>query len=120
MVVASFLTKNLLLHWQHGMDWFWEYLYDADLANNSASWQWVAGTGADAAPYYRIFNPILQSQKFDPDGEYILKYVPELAGVPKEMIHTPWQVKARNYPDPIVDADETRKEALKIYLNLPK
>lgn len=120
MVVASFLTKNLLLHWHYGRDWFWEHLYDADLANNSASWQWVAGSGADAAPYYRIFNPILQSEKFDPKGLYIKKYLPELRDLPVEFLSAPWTAPAGiraniDYPDPIIDSDITRKLALEAY-----
>ena len=83
MIVASFLVKNNLVDWRKGQDWFWDTLFDADLASNSASWQWVAGSGADAAPYFRIFNPLLQSEKFDPDGDYIVKYVPELTSLPK-------------------------------------
>lgn len=78
MIVGSFLVKNLLLHWHHGRDWFWNCLVDADLANNSASWQWIAGSGADAAPYFRIFNPVIQGEKFDPEGIYTRKFVPEL------------------------------------------
>ncbi len=80
MVVASFLVKHLLLPWQDGAAWFWDTLVDADLASNSAQWQWVAGSGADAAPYFRVFNPVLQGRKFDPDGAYVRRYVPELAG----------------------------------------
>ena len=76
MIVGSFLVKNLRIHWNHGERWFWETLVDADLANNSASWQWVAGCGSDAAPYFRIFNPVLQGQKFDADGEYVRRYIP--------------------------------------------
>jgi deoxyribodipyrimidine photo-lyase len=78
MIVGSFLVKNLLIHWKYGQEWFWDTLVDADIASNSASWQWVAGTGADAAPYFRIFNPVTQSKKFDPNGDYIKKYIPEL------------------------------------------
>ena len=82
MVTASFLTKNLLIHWRHGADWFWDCLVDADLANNSFGWQWVAGSGADAAPYFRVFNPVLQSRKFDPDGKYLRRWLPELSRLP--------------------------------------
>ena len=82
MIVASFLVKNLLIDWQEGERWFWDTLVDADLANNAAGWQWVAGCGADAAPYFRIFNPVLQGEKFDPDGDYVRRWVPELAGLP--------------------------------------
>ncbi len=101
MVVASFLVKNLLVDWRVGEQWFWDTLVDADEANNPASWQWVAGSGADAAPYFRVFNPELQAAKFDPDAEYIRRWVPEF-GTP-------------NYPDPIVDLAATRREALEAY-----
>ena len=90
MVVASFLTKNLLIPWQEGADWFWDTLVDADLANNTLGWQWVAGCGADAAPYFRIFNPVLQGEKFDPAGRYVRRWIPELAGVPDRHVHHPW------------------------------
>lgn len=90
MIVASFLTKDLLIDWRSGAQWFLDTLVDADLANNSASWQWVAGCGADAAPYFRIFNPVLQSQKFDPDGVYIRQWIPELAQLNSQSIHQPW------------------------------
>src|SRR4029078_9789829 len=90
MIVASFLVKDLLLAWQDGARWFWDTLVDADLANNAASWQWVAGCGADAAPYFRIFNPALQAARFDPDGAYVRRWVPELARLPASHIHTPW------------------------------
>ena len=90
MIVASFLIKNMLVHWQIGERWFWDCLFDADLASNSASWQWVAGSGADAAPYFRIFNPVRQSEKFDPDGGYLLRFCPELAGLPPKLRHQPW------------------------------
>ena len=89
MIVASFLIKHLLVDWRHGEEWFWDTLLDADPANNAASWQWVAGSGADAAPYYRIFNPMLQGEKFDPDGTYVRRYDPELAGLRAPAIHTP-------------------------------
>jgi len=123
MVTASFLIKNLLIDWREGEKWFWKHLYDADLASNSASWQWVAGSGFDAAPYFRIFNPILQGKKFDPEGDYIKKYIPELKGLPTNYIFTPWEAPAetlqssgvslgKDYPNPIVDCSETRKEAL--------
>jgi deoxyribodipyrimidine photo-lyase len=117
MITASFLIKDLLLPWQKGADWFWETLVDADLANNSANWQWVAGSGFDAAPFFRIFNPILQSKKFDPEGIYIKRWIPELAKVPAGLIHTPWVNASPNlklsYPSPIVDHEEARKRALK-------
>ena len=123
MVVGSFLVKNLLLHWHHGEDWFWDTLVDADLANNSASWQWIAGCGADAAPYFRVFNPVTQGQKFDSDGEYVRQYVPEIASLPDKVIHTPWlapeavlkEAKLElgvDYPMPIVDLKESRERAL--------
>ena len=86
MFVGSFLVKNLLLDWRHGERWFWDCLVDADLASNSASWQWVAGCGADAAPYFRIFNPVTQGEKFDPDGEYIREFIPELKDLPNKYL----------------------------------
>ncbi len=123
MIVASFLIKNMLLHWRTGADWFWDCLVDADLASNSASWQWCAGSGADAAPYFRIFNPVLQSEKFDPQGEYLLRYCPELGGLPLRYRHKPWEappevLKAAglrlgvDYPKPILDLKTTRERAL--------
>ncbi len=126
MIVASFLVKNCLIAWQEGEKWFWDTLLDADLANNAASWQWVAGCGFDASPYYRIFNPVLQSQKFDKDGEYIKKWVPELANLNSNHIHAPWLcedailrsagvVLGENYPSLIVDLDFSRKRALREY-----
>ena len=126
MVVASFLIKDLLIDWRVGERWFWDTLVDADLAQNAASWQWVAGSGADAAPYFRIFNPVLQGRKFDPDGAYVRRYVPELAELPSEHIHAPWAApdavlaKARiqlgkTYPAPIVDHAAARDRALEAY-----
>jgi deoxyribodipyrimidine photo-lyase len=123
MVVGSFLVKNLLLDWREGERWFWDCLLDADLAANSASWQWVAGTGADAAPYFRIFNPLLQGQKFDPKGEYVRRYCPELSKVPDKFIHSPWDAPkqimeyakvelGKDYPLPIVDLKASRQRAL--------
>jgi deoxyribodipyrimidine photo-lyase len=123
MLVASFLVKNLLIDWRKGAQWFWDCLFDADLASNSASWQWCAGCGADAAPYFRIFNPVLQSEKFDPEGQYLLRYCPELAHLPTKFRHKPWLAddavltKAGitlgiNYPFPIVDLKVTRQRAL--------
>ena len=91
MVVASFLTKNLRQHWQHGAGWFWDTLVDADLANNTLGWQWVAGCGADAAPYFRVFNPYLQAAKFDPDATYLKRWLPELASLPAKVIHEAWR-----------------------------
>ncbi|GAB3368765.1 deoxyribodipyrimidine photo-lyase [Lysobacter rhizosphaerae] len=113
MIVASFLSKNLRVHWQHGARWFWDTLVDADLANNTLGWQWVAGTGADAAPYYRVFNPVLQAQKFDPRGDYIARWVPELADLPPAQRHQPWTgVIPNGYATPIVDLAQSRKDAL--------
>ena len=114
MVVASFLVKHLLIGWQAGAAWFWDTLVDADLANNTLGWQWVAGCGADAAPYFRIFNPVLQSEKFDAAGDYIRRWVPELAALPNDLIHRPWDAPLfpPNYPRPIVDHDLARKRAL--------
>jgi deoxyribodipyrimidine photo-lyase len=129
MIVGSFLVKNLLLHWHHGEDWFWDTLVDADLANNSASWQWIAGCGADAAPYFRIFNPVTQGQKFDPNGDYVRQYVPELAALPNKFIHSPWLASAEvlaeaevslgeNYPAPVVDLKASRERALQAFKDL--
>jgi deoxyribodipyrimidine photo-lyase len=129
MIAASFLVKHLLQPWQAGQAWFWDTLVDADLANNSASWQWVAGCGADAAPYFRIFNPMLQGAKFDPEGIYVRRYVPELANLPDEHIHTPWEAPAEilakagvklgvTYPKPIVDHGEARARALAAFQSL--
>lgn len=123
MVVASFLVKHLLIGWQQGVAWFWETLVDADLANNSLGWQWVAGCGADAAPYFRIFNPVIQGEKFDPAGEYVRRWVHELARLPNRWIHKPWKAPAsklaevgfrlgRDYPFPIIAHDEARERAL--------
>jgi deoxyribodipyrimidine photo-lyase len=105
---------HLLQPWQDGEAWFWDTLVDADLAANSASWQWVAGSGADAAPFFRIFNPVLQGQKFDPDGLYVRRFVPELAHVPAKFIHAPWEMEKppRNYPAPIIDLAFGRQRAL--------
>ena len=115
MVVASFLIKNLLIDWRIGQEWFWDCLTDADLAANSASWQWVAGSGADASPYFRIFNPITQSQKFDPQGEYIRKWVPEISHLSDKEIHCP--INRGEYPQPMVDLKSSRNRALEIYKN---
>jgi len=115
MIVASFLVKHLLLPWQAGAQWFWDTLLDADLASNSASWQWVAGCGTDAAPYFRVFNPVLQGRKFDPEGAYVRRFVPELAHVPNAAIHAPWEMPGatpRDYPGPIVDHAAARARAL--------
>jgi deoxyribodipyrimidine photo-lyase len=123
MIVASFLVKNLLIHWHHGEAWFWDTLVDADLANNSASWQWVAGCGADAAPYFRIFNPITQSERFDSEGIYIRKYIPELTNLPNKYLFAPWEAPSSiltdagiligtNYPEPLCDLKISREAAL--------
>lgn len=123
MVVASFLIKHLLIDWREGEAWFWDTLVDADLGSNAASWQWVAGCGADATPFFRIFNPMLQGQKFDPQGQYVKHYVPELAGLPIAYIHEPWRAPpdelkkagiklGTTYPLPIVDHNAARKRAL--------
>ncbi|NND36907.1 MAG: deoxyribodipyrimidine photo-lyase, partial [Gammaproteobacteria bacterium] len=129
MIVASFLVKHLMIRWQDGEAWFWDTLVDADLANNSAGWQWVAGSGADAAPFFRIFNPIVQGKKFDPDGAYVRRWVPELAGVPTKYLHDPWNAPAdvladadvsigSDYPAPIVEHSVARERALAAFKSL--
>ena len=126
MVAASFLVKHLLLPWREGEAWFWDTLVDADLANNACGWQWVAGCGADAAPYFRVFNPVSQGQKFDPEGAYVHRYIPELATLDAKFIHRPWEAPAtvlraagvalgETYPRPIVDHAFARKRALDAY-----
>ena len=122
MVAASFLIKHLLIPWQQGEAWFWDTLVDADLAQNAASWQWVAGCGADAAPYFRIFNPALQGAKFDADGGYIRRYVPELADVPDRFIHAPWDAPTppANYPRPIIDLAAGRARALAAFASIKR
>jgi deoxyribodipyrimidine photo-lyase len=117
MIVASFLIKHLQIDWREGERWFWDTLVDADIANNAASWQWVAGCGADASPYYRIFNPILQGAKFDPEGIYVKRWVPELRDVPAEHIHAPWEMAAppKRYPAPMVDHGKARARAMAAY-----
>ncbi len=122
MVVASLLTKNLRMHWLHGARWFWDTLVDSDLANNSAGWQWTAGSGADAAPYFRIFNPVLQGERFDPRGDYVRRWIPELAKVPAPAIHAPWKLGSQDlaaygiansvYAAPLIDLAATRAAAL--------
>ncbi|MCE5316776.1 MAG: DNA photolyase family protein [Parachlamydia sp.] len=123
MIVGSFLVKDLLIDWQEGERWFWDTLVDADMANNTLGWQWVAGCGADAAPYFRIFNPVLQGEKFDPQGHYVKRWVPELAHLPLRWLHKPWKAPedvlktsgisiGNNYPKPIVDHDVARMRAL--------
>ena len=129
MITASFLVKNLRIHWKKGEKWFWDCLVDADLASNSASWQWVAGSGTDAAPYFRIFNPVTQGEKFDRKGEYTRKYVPELADLSDKYLFKPWKAPekileeggirlGKDYPFPIVDISMSRKEALEAYNTL--
>ena len=126
MIVASFLVKDLLIDWREGQAWFWDTLVDADLANNAASWQWVAGSGADAAPYFRVFNPVTQGQKFDPNGAYVRRWVPELAALPDKLLHAPWTARPLEladagvrlgvtYPVPIVDHAIARERALAAY-----
>lgn len=123
MVVASFLVKDLLLPWQQGAAWFWERLVDADLGNNTLGWQWAGGCGADAAPYFRIFNPVLQGEKFDADGAYVRAWIPEIAALPNKRIYKPWTASAqeletagvtlgKTYPKPMVDHREARERAL--------
>ena len=123
MMVASFLTKNLRISWLEGARWFWDTLVDADLANNTLGWQWTAGCGADAAPYFRIFNPVLQGERFDPNGDYVRRWIPELARLPASHIHRPWQAPSallqnsgvdlgETYPRPIVDLRISREQAL--------
>jgi len=123
MIVASFLCKNLMISWQHGAAWFWDTLVDADLGSNTLGWQWTAGCGADAAPYFRIFNPITQGQKFDPDGSYVRRWVPELARLDAKAIHAPWDappmelhaagvVLGETYPERIVEHPASRERAL--------
>ncbi len=129
MIVGSFLVKHLLIDWREGEDWFWDTLVDADPASNAASWQWVAGSGADAAPYFRIFNPVLQGEKFDPNGDYVRRWVPELARLPAALIHKPWIASperlasfglrlGRDYPSPMVDHDAARRRALAAFQTL--
>ena len=124
MIVGSFLTKDQLISWERGAEWFFDTLCDGDLANNTLGWQWVAGCGADASPYFRVFNPVSQGQRYDPEGDYVRTWVPELAEMPAEYIHRPWEAPAAvlaeagvtlgdDYPKPIVDHGEARKRALK-------
>jgi deoxyribodipyrimidine photo-lyase len=126
MITASFLIKNLLIDWRLGASWFWDCLVDADLASNSASWQWVAGCGTDASPYFRIFNPITQGEKFDAEGEYTKRFLPELKGLPKKYLFRPWEAPldvlekanitlGKTYPLPIVDIKQSRVRALDAY-----
>jgi deoxyribodipyrimidine photo-lyase len=131
MVVASMLTKNLLIPWQEGARWFWDTLVDADLANNSLGWQWTAGCGADAAPYFRIFNPVLQGEKFDPRGAYVRRWVAELAHLPDKYLHKPWEAPAEVlraaaiddescYACPLVDLKGTRERALERFESIKR
>ena len=126
MIVGSFLCKNLLLHWSEGEKWFFDTLVDADLGSNSAGWQWIAGCGADAAPYFRVFNPVLQGLKFDPEGAYVKQYVPEISSLPLRFIHNPWEMNleeqnkykcliGKDYPKPIVGLSSSRDRALKAF-----
>lgn len=126
MIAASFMIKHLRIDWRHGAAWFWDTLVDADLANNAAGWQWVAGSGADASPYFRIFNPMTQGRKFDPAGDYIRRWCPELATLPDQFIHAPFEAPSTmlarsgielglTYPRPIVNHDEARRSALEGY-----
>jgi deoxyribodipyrimidine photo-lyase len=131
MVVASFLVKHLLIDWREGEAWFWDTLVDADVANNPASWQWVAGSGADAAPYFRIFNPVLQGEKFDPEGTYVRRHVPAIAHLAPTVVHKPWLAVPRlptpgagapdrSYPPPIVEHGRARQRALAAFAALPR
>ena len=131
MVVASFLTKNLLIPWQKGSRWFWDTLVDADLANNTQGWQWTAGCGADAAPYFRIFNPVKQAEKADPEGDYVRRWIPELSRLPDKHLQQPWKAPVKvleeagvklgqDYPEPIVDLLVTRRRALERFDHIKK
>lgn len=119
MAAASFLVKNLLADWRLGEEWFWDTLVDADAASNPANWQWVAGSGADASPYFRIFNPVTQSKKFDAEGRYLREFIPELAPLDSKAIHEPWkQPDVEGYPAPVVGLPESRERALATYQRL--
>lgn len=126
MIVGSFLVKDLLIHWHEGARWFWDTLVDADLANNTLGWQWIAGCGADAAPYFRVFNPMTQGEEFDGSGDYVRRWVPELTDVPNKYLHKPWEAPREvlieagielgaDYPEPIVDHAQARTKALEAY-----
>ena len=126
MIAASFLVKHLLISWQEGEAWFWDTLVDADLASNAASWQWIAGTGIDSQPFFRVFNPVTQGQKFDADGAYVRRFVPELAALPDRVLHAPWTASAQElsragvvlgqtYPEPVVELSAGRARALEVY-----
>lgn len=129
MIVGSFLVKNLLISWREGERWFWDTLVDADLASNTLGWQWVGGCGADAAPYFRVFNPVLQGEKFDPEGDYVKKWIPALKKLPKKYLHQPWTappeilkeaniVLGQDYPKPMLDLKETRERALQAFAQI--
>ena len=131
MIVASFLVKDLLLSWTEGARWFWDTLVDADLAQNTLGWQWTAGCGADAAPYFRVFNPISQGEKFDPGGDYVRRWCPELARLPDQWLHRPWQAPpeildraglrlGRDYPRPIVSHAIAREVALEAFSKIKR
>jgi deoxyribodipyrimidine photo-lyase len=131
MIVASFLTKHLRIHWREGAAWFWQRLVDADLANNTMGWQWVAGSGADAQPFFRIFNPISQGEQYDPVGTYVRRWVPALEDLPTKYVHSPWTAPAgvlseagvklgSTYPNPLVDHKTAREGALEAYRRMKK
>jgi deoxyribodipyrimidine photo-lyase len=117
MITASFLVKHLLLDWREGERWFWDTLVDADLANNATNWQWVAGTGIDSQPFFRVFNPVSQGRKFDPEGGYVRRWVPELGAVPDRYVHAPWEAPEppRGYPAPLLDLGQGRARALDVF-----
>jgi deoxyribodipyrimidine photo-lyase len=126
MIVASFLVKDLLISWQEGARWFWETLIDADLAQNTLGWQWTSGCGADAAPWFRVFNPVTQGERFDSSGDYVRKWCPELARLPDKWLHKPWEAPeqllskagvqiGQNYPAPIVSHTIAREVALESF-----
>ena len=130
MIAGSFLVKHLMVSWTEGARWFWDTLVDADLASNSFNWQWVAGCGLDAAPYFRIFNPVRQSEKFDFHGCYLRQWLPELAKLPTRWLHTPWLAPAEilqscdvrigiDYPSPVLDLSRSRNRALQLSRQLP-
>ena len=131
MVTASFLIKHLLIDWREGERWFWDTLVDADRASNLINWQWVAGSGPDATPFFRIYNPVAQGEKFDAEGRYVRMWLPELAGLPNRWLHAPWTAPEAvladagvrlgvDYPEPIVDHAEARARALEALKSLPK
>ncbi|HUD71659.1 MAG TPA: FAD-binding domain-containing protein, partial [Dongiaceae bacterium] len=123
MIVASFLVKDLLIAWTEGARWFWDTLVDADLANNTLGWQWSAGSGADAAPYFRIFNPVTQGRRFDPEGAYVARFVPELAALPAAARQAPWEgggAPPDGYPAPIVEHGEARRRALAAFAKVSR